>query len=598
MKHLFLLLLLFASIRLAAQTANEVKSSQGKYYWGEGSGTTLEKADRMALRQLIEMISVQVESKFELRQEFGRGIESREKYRSVLRTYSSASLNNTERMILSEEPDARVFRYVTRENAAKIFEQRKNKILQLVRLAEKAEQELRIDDALRNYSWAMLLLISHPDANDIYISRQAQQQLLYTEIPARMRSLFAGISITIHSIEKHENISEVRLQVKYKNRMVQSFDYRPWDGNNYSNIHSIKNGNGMVEYHGAAAKDLRQVKLKAEYLFANEASVDKELEDVMEVIDLQVFRKSYYTIPLDAEVQQISNIPAEPSSSNNANSDKLKQVANPQKYQHLLERVVAAIRQKNYASVKQLFTTTGYSLFEKLIAYGNAKVLYKPNIQAYKFNDGVMARSVSMSFAFRQNRKKFVEEVVFQFDGNDKISSVAFALSKTASESIFRNTIWSEENRLLLVNFLEHYKTAYALKQLDFIESIFAEDALIITGSYRLVKTKIDDCYKHNRVLQFNRYSKNQYIKKLRYIFNSKEYINIKFEESDIRKSGTRGNVYGIQIKQNYYSSNYGDSGWLFLMVDLNDQNKPLIHIRTWQPKKDEQQTIYNMGDF
>ena len=43
---------------------------------------------------------------------------------------------------------------------------------------------------------------------------------------------------------------------------------------------------------------------------------------------------------------------------------------------------------------------------------------------------------------------------------------------------------------------------------------------------------------------------------------------------------GAGGETYGIQIKQDYYSSNYGDHGYLFLMVDFNDPENPSIKVR------------------
>ena len=82
------------------------------------------------------------------------------------------------------------------------------------------------------------------------------------------------------------------------------------------------------------------------------------------------------------------------------------------------------------------------------------------------------------------------------------------------------------------------------------------------------------------------------------YSFRSKEYINIKFEESEIRKARKCGDIYGVQIRQNYYSSNYGDVGYLFLMVDLNNPDTPIIHVRTWQPEKDSTGAVYGLSDF
>ena len=64
----------------------------------------------------------------------------------------------------------------------------------------------------------------------------------------------------------------------------------------------------------------------------------------------------------------------------------------------------------------------------------------------------------------------------------------------------------------------------------------------------------------------------------------SNEYINIHFADNKIRRSGTYTNMYGIQINQTYYSSTYGDTGYLFLLIDFSKPGEPLIHVRAWQP--------------
>lgn len=68
--------------------------------------------------------------------------------------------------------------------------------------------------------------------------------------------------------------------------------------------------------------------------------------------------------------------------------------------------------------------------------------------------------------------------------------------------------------------------------------------------------------------------------------FQSNQFINIRFADNDVVKMGAGGETYGIQIKQDYYSSNYGDHGYLFLMVDFNDPDNPSIKVRTWQPDR------------
>ena len=48
-----------------------------------------------------------------------------------------------------------------------------------------------------------------------------------------------------------------------------------------------------------------------------------------------------------------------------------------------------------------------------------------------------------------------------------------------------------------------------------------------------------------------------------------------------------------MQITQDYYSTHYGDHGYLYLMIDMNDADNPLIKVRTWQATKD-----YNNDDL
>lgn len=61
---------------------------------------------------------------------------------------------------------------------------------------------------------------------------------------------------------------------------------------------------------------------------------------------------------------------------------------------------------------------------------------------------------------------------------------------------------------------------------------------------------------------------------------------------------GKSGELYGIQIRQDYFSTYYGDSGYLFLMVDLNNPEEPIIHVRTWQPERDPNFGIISAGHF
>ena len=137
---------------------------------------------------------------------------------------------------------------------------------------------------------------------------------------------------------------------------------------------------------------------------------------------------------------------------------------------------------------------------------------------------------------------------------------------------------------------------------MNYIKNVFDDNAVIITG--RVIRRPQQTLDGRNtqvfsdKVMKFTRQTKNQYIKNLAYCFASNEYINIRFANNDVVKMGVGGEVYGIQIKQDYYSTNYGDTGYLFLMVDLNNPQAPIIKVRTWQPEKDPNFGLIDASDF
>ncbi len=580
---------------IEAQSIDEIKKDHAKYIWGEGSGSTLKKADQNALSMLINQISTTVESKFEqfiTEDRNNNEFDLKEKVNSVVKTYSNATLHSTERLVISNEPDAKVFRYIKRRNVEKVFVERKNKINNFIGHARKAENDVRIADAMRYYYSALILLKSHPDCNAIEnTDDEGNQHLLISWIPAKMNEIFSQINYEVKEIRDGDNIKTVYLYISYKSMPVINLDYSFWDGRDWSNLYSAKNGEGFLEYYGTNAKDRESAKIKTEYIYENMARVDNELEKVMEKIDPITFSRSSYNLNFEIpdKVMEINEPPVKTNIASIEISDK---------YNDVITQVTDAIENREYKKVNRLFTKDGYEMFNKLIAYGNANVLSKPDLKVFRFNDEIMCRSIQMTFNFANNFKKFVEDVVFHFNKRGKIESLSFGLSKIALKSILENNAWSEADRLLLINFLEHFKTAYALERINYIESIFADDALIITGYIVKVKSGIENRYLNNKIVKYNRQSKQQYIRNLKYSFNSKEYINIQFEECEVQKGGAGGDIYGVKIKQNYYSSNYGDMGYLFLIVDLEDTQLPVIHVRTWQPDKTGGAKIYGLSDF
>lgn len=370
---------------------------------------------------------------------------------------------------------------------------------------------------------------------------------------------------------------------------------------------AVKDGVGFIDLYGQDNHlPVNEIRLKTEYIFEGEARIDRELEEVLKRLEPVPFKNAYFSLKLEIskpvnpspKTPKTGNLHSAVQATNNLAALNLQQVDHPEPFETKVKLVMASLASKNYQPVKDFFTAEGWDVFNQLLAYGNARLLADTAIKTIQFGKTVICRGPKMSFSFASNNRKFVEDVVFYFDENEKIASIVFGLDERALNSVLEKSVWNQAERLTIIMFLESYKTAYALKRLDYIRSIFADDALIIVGNKIKVKPMADNPFQNNQIIKYNRYTKEQYIKNLQHCFAGNEFINIRFEDSEIRKAGQSGGRYGIQIKQNYFSSSYGDAGYLFLLIDLDNPDEPLIHVRTWQPEKNPDGSIYGLEDF
>lgn len=600
-KHILLFCMALLPVLMTAQSVAEIKNS-GKYLWGEGMAESYNEADRQALRSLVENISVNVESSFQNVMENvsmpGGQADTKMAMQAVMKTYSQATLTNTKVITISQEPDAHVLRYVRVEDVAKIFEARKHKAVDFINLAQKAEEKLKIDDVLRYYYWSYCLVTSLPDTMQ---PQTPDHILLRTWIPDRINEVFNEVKARKYKVEGEF----ITLYVTYKDRPVASLDYTYFDGRGYTNIYSAADGLGPMEMQPGVATD--NLKIKCEYEYLGEAQLDKEIAAVVEVMKGRNFRNAYINVGGDNQAL-VGALPVIYTALTKSETEAVMPLSTvTDKETTSMERIMAkvkeAIKKKDYTSVEQYFTPEGKEMFHKLLNYGNARILEEPPLTYIRKGDETICRSIPMSFSFKNNTRKFVESVCFTFNAENKINCVAFGLGEEAVADILKHTDYSENARVVLTQFLENYKTAFALKRLDYIESIFDDNALIITGTV-VRKTNYKNQeertrYLDNNIIKYNRHTKAEYIKHLQRCFNSNEYVNIRFANNDVVKAGgDYGEVYGIQIKQDYYSTNYGDTGYLFLCVDLNDPDNPIIKVRTWQPDRDPDFGLYGLGDF
>lgn len=592
-RKILTIVLLAVGLQIQAQSVSQIKADES-YIYGEGWGTTLKQADQSALQDLTSKISVTVNaSSFMDMEEISKGgkIDAKRKFENLINTYSQATLTNTQRILIKNEPDAQVLRYIKVSEVDRIFDGRKAKVLDMVESAIRAEKKAKIDDALRYYYWSFELLKSLQHANEVQlVCPDGKRRLLITWIPEQINEIFSNIRVATLS----QTGDEVEIQVTYKDRPVNSFDYTYFDGMDWSNIYSAKDGHGVIDLRpGQTAENLR---IKCEYQFAGEAHIDREIEGVMNIVDDTPFRGAY--INVKGHPRHVQHETFTITQQNAATA--IASTDNYDDYLSILNVISKGIQQKNYASILKYFTIRGDEQFQKLINYGRAQFIGNTDVQFSRLGDKVICRGLTMSFRFRNNNRKFVENVVLIFDKQKRIDEVKFGLGKEAYNDIMLKGAWSQDARIILANFMEDYQTAYALKDIDFVRNVFDDNAVIITGrvTNRPRNAMERSQYIDSKIIKYNRQTKNEYLRNLAHCFAGNEYINIRFADNDIVKAGKGGETYGIQIRQDYYSSTYGDTGYLFLMVDVNNPDNPVIKVRTWQPEKDPDFGVYGLSDF
>ena len=591
MRKLLLCMLMVAPLWAMAQGNEQAEAIKAdpNYLWGQGYGENVKEADQGALSDLMSKISVQIESDFTIDERevnTNEGNDSHSTVQNVVRTFSQGTLKNTQNIIISEAPQAVVVRYVKRSELDKAFKEREELIMSYVYSAMNAEKVGRIDAALRSYYWASCLLKSMPNASSVKMTIDGMKFPLTMWIPEQIRTVMSQIKSEITKIDGQE----ISLLFTYKDKPVTSLDFHYWDGREWSNIYSAKDGMMQVEMLPGTSTD--KLQLQYEYEFKGQMRLDQELEKVMHIFKSVPYKEATTTIQAGKKSEQKQALATMQMAVQNMSvATHAVAVAQPKDFVKDVNMVISAIKTKNYAAVETYFTPEGFEMFDKLVHYGNATVMGNPQLKFYQLGDRTICRSVPMRFTFKNNNRAFVEDVTFTFNKEQKIESVAFGLDKAARDDIFNRdaAAWNDSVRMVIATFLENYKTAFALKRLEYIRSIFDDDAIIIVGHMTKQAKKGGENAKYidNKLVKYTRMDKNTYLNNLEKSFKSNQFINIRFTDNEVKKMGKGGDTFGILIHQDYYSSSYGDTGYLFLMVDLNEVDQPCIKVRTWQPHRD-----------
>ena len=202
----------------------------------------------------------------------------------------------------------------------------------------------------------------------------------------------------------------------------------------------------------------------------------------------------------------------------------------------------------------------------------------------------------------REFNEEEYQEAVISFDRQGNVESFYLSISMNLYMNVIKSNLELTDlrRRQMILDYVEQFRTAYNQKDINFLNQVFSEDALIITG--KVITTKHAEGFTSQKI-QYNKQSKEQYIRNLRGVFQRNSYIKVTFDDIEVMRHPVNPNFYGVTLLQGWTSGKYHDDGYLFLLWDFTNENAPQIHVRTWQPDKIggkplPKDDIFSLSDF
>ena len=194
------------------------------------------------------------------------------------------------------------------------------------------------------------------------------------------------------------------------------------------------------------------------------------------------------------------------------------------------------------------------------------------------------------------------QEAVVSFDRQGNVESFYLSISMNLYMNVIKSNLELTDlrRRQLILDYVEQFRTAYNQKDLPFLNQVFSDDALIITG--RVITQKHAEGFISQKIT-YNKQSKQQYLTNLSRVFKSANYIKVTFDEIEVNRHPVNPNYYGVTLHQGYTSNRYHDDGYLFLLWDFSNESAPQVHVRTWQPDKVNgkelpKEDVFSLSDF
>ena len=608
----FSLITLLATLSLYAQAdvqaAIDRVRSDSRYRWGEGRSASLDESLELARENLASKLRTVLVSESKL---------SNDDFSSTTTAVTAGTLENLSELYYNDGREYVALVYVSQADLDRAEKDRCDLIKDLIDRGKAQEEQVNISQALKYYVWALRLLNTFNDR--IMLTANSAERDAKLWLSNHIPAMLDNISFEIPEekiVENPEDIDRyvVTVLASYNGHPVSMLDVSYFNGDHTISPVHFKSGEGVLTFPNLLA--MKNTSIRVLYDYAQEGRTFNPLLEA-------VYPKGFKRLPFDdrsskklpiavakeklkqtVSLPEFEAAPAPTDAAALADAQPLYKAErktierpladNAALYVDAMKRVEQAIRSKNYLSVKNDFTPEGFRIFELMMGSGAVTISKKDlNFEIQQSGDNIVGKYIPV--AIRNGKHISKENIVFRFSPSDgKIRSVAYALTSRAENDIFREASWSLDSRYSLMQFMEDYQTAYALKRLDYIESIFSDNAVIITGTVkpnarkRIYNWSDMQGMAADNMVTYKQFTKESFLEKLKEDFRRKSYIQLTFEDTYISKVPNTENlidndVIWIELHQDYQSSNYNDKGYLALQINLRKSGSS-INVRTWTP--------------
>jgi hypothetical protein len=174
-----------------------------------------------------------------------------------------------------------------------------------------------------------------------------------------------------------------------------------------------------------------------------------------------------------------------------------------------------------------------------------------------------------------------LQKIVINYTGEGIIDAIYLSMDSISAILPEESDDREKCRREKIIDFIEQYRMAHFVKDLDFIRKVFMPDKLV-----------------HQEEIDYRLQSKAHYLRKLKFIFAANRYTVPEFKEIEIRPHPKNNELYGTVFRQYWNTSTYKDDGYIFFMIDFEKEDDPQIHIFTYHHGKDSKDEIFNLYMF